>query len=76
MATLADLDNLTNDPTTVNQWLNQFTTEERDTILTAIDTHPPTKVWNILANLDEHPFPFGVNTLVAWKHRNQPRGAA
>lgn len=76
MATLADLNNITREPKTVQDWLDKFTPEEQTNITHAIFTHSQTQVWEILANLDENPFPFGQATLNSWKHRNKPRGAA
>lgn len=73
MTSINDLKNISTAPTTVSDWLAKFTPEDQDTIITAIHTHSVSKVWEIISQLDENPFPFGRTTLVSWKHRNPPR---
>lgn len=73
MTSINDLKKMSDAPTTVSEWLATFTPEDQDTIITAIHTHSPGKVWAIISQLDENPFPFGRTTLVSWRHRNPPR---
>lgn len=71
MASINDLKNLKNKPLTIDDWLNNFTPEERKTVENAILTHHYKSVYKIVANLDENPYPFGARSLSQWANRKK-----
>lgn len=73
MTKISDLNNLNTGPNNIDEWLDNFTPEDRATVEQAILNHRQADVWPVLANLDENPYPFSPKSLGAWRSKQKGR---
>lgn len=69
MTNVNDLKTIPTGPQTMEEWLDNFTPEDRAIVEDAILTRPLVALMPILTELDDNPFPFRKNTLSAWRSR-------
>ena len=69
MANVSDLLAAPVKPTTVEEWLDGFSPEDRAVVVEAILTRPTAAIMPILVELDDNPCPFQRNTISVWRRK-------
>lgn len=68
MSNLEDLDTATM-PLTIDEWLSRFGVEDRQKVRHAILTNTPSRIYPILTELEDNPFPFTKDSLSKWARK-------
>lgn len=69
MALVSDLLDVKDEPSTMEEWLGRFSEQDRKIVIDSIRSHKSSKIYPILKDLDENPYPFSVAALSDWRRR-------
>lgn len=69
MATVDDLKAMGEEPNTIDDWLERFTEEEKIVVQDAMLRHSPKRIFEIITELEDNPYPFSLSSISNWRRR-------